>query len=474
MVFEFKLPDVGEGIHEAEVLAIKVKEGDTVKEYQPMFDVETDKAVVEITSPVEGVVQKVFVKVGEMAKVGMVMISFNVSAESAPAATPAAGPAASSGTPAPAPTVAASLPAGAVKTASNNGHSPETKTEAPAIIPAPVVTPGGRTPVPAAPAARRLARELGVDLSLVRGSGPAGRVTREDIHAFAEGIPLTQTIPAGSRLPAAAQAPSETQALSQDEPAAGALSREPLSASAVELPDFSRFGKVDRIPLRSLRKRIAINMAQSWTHVPHVAHFDQIDITEMEAYRAKHEKAVAARGGKLTLTVITLKALASALKKYPQFNASLDENASEIIYKRYYNLGVAVATERGLIVPVIKDVDKKNLVDLSCELAEIAEKTRSGKIELERLQGGTFTVTNIGAIGGTGMMPMVNYPEVAIFGMARAKLQPVVREGQVVIRNILNVTLSFDHRVADGAEAALFVRHVIECLEDPFKLLLEV
>jgi len=338
-------------------------------------------------------------------------------------------------------------------------------------------------PVPAAPATRRLAREMGVDLRLVKGSGPAGRVLKEDIRAFAEGVPASVRSNA-SAAPAAPTPSTHRHAPARSGAAAGgvaaqkesteSLKREPLTVSPVELPDFSKFGPVERVPLRSLRRRIAINMTQSWTHVPHVAHFDQIDITDLEHYRAKHEKSVAQKGGKLTLTVLALKAIVSALKKYPQFNSSLDENTSEIVYKRYYNVGVAVATERGLIVPVIKDVDQKSIVDISIELADIAQKTRDGKIELDKLQGGTFTITNIGAIGGTGMMPMVNYPEVGIFGMAKSRLTPVVRDGEIVVRNILNVTLSFDHRVADGAEAALFVRHVSECLEDPFKLLLEV
>lgn len=467
MLFEFKLPDVGEGIHEAEVLAIKVKEGDQVKEYQPMFDVETDKAVVEITSPITGLVEKILVKVGEMAKVGKVMITFQTS-QPAPADKARSQ---ESGL------ASAAKATGAEKQVSEaiaggNGRNAAALAEAPATI--------SVGPVPAAPATRRLARELGVDLKLVRGSGPAGRVLKEDIRAYAEGVPSSvKALPAGSsaqvsggvssgghRVPPAART---AQAKEDNEP----LSREPLTISPFELPDFSKFGPVERVPLRSLRRRIAINMTQSWTHVPHVAHFEQIDVTEIDSYRAKHEKGVAQKGGKLTLTVLAMKAIVSALKKYPQFNASLDEKTSEIVYKRYYNIGVAVATERGLIVPVIKDVDKKNIVELSVELADIAAKTRDGKIELERLQGGTFTITNIGAIGGTGMMPMVNYPEVGIFGMAKSKLQPVVRNGEIVVRNILNVTLSFDHRVADGAEAAYFVKHVQECLEDPFKLLLE-
>ena len=477
MVFEFKLPDVGEGIHEAEVLAIKVKEGENVKEYQPMFDVETDKAVVEITAPISGIVEQIKVKVGEMAKVGKVMITFNTGAQAAPAAKTAAAakPAAESkGSSAAAAPVAAAgkstetaRAAGEGTSGSGNGRGNLAVAEAPALK--------FVGPVPAAPATRRLAREMGVDIRLINGSGPAGRVLKEDIRAFAEGVTSSvrsssaaATAQATHRQPPAARTTAPTRDEQGD-----SHSREPLVISPFEMPDFSKYGPVERVPLRSLRKRIAINMTQSWTHVPHVAHFDQIDITDLESYRAKHEKSVAQKGGKLTLTVLALKAIVSALKKFPQFNSSLDENTSEVIYKRYFNLGVAVATERGLIVPVIKDVDKKSIVELSVELADVAQKTREGKIELDKLQGGTFTITNIGAIGGTGMMPMVNYPEVGIFGMAKSKLQPVVRDGQIVVRNILNVTLSFDHRVADGAEAAYFVRHVSDCLEDPFKLLLE-
>ena len=459
MVFEFKLPDVGEGIHEAEVLAIKVKEGDAIKEYQPMFDVETDKAVVEITSPVTGIVQRLFVKTGDMARVGEVMITFEVGAGDKPAEKLAAPALATAGAPR----------AVAVEAAGNGRGS------AAAILPLVHESSG---PIPAAPATRRLAREMGVDLNMVKGSGPGGRVLKEDIRAYAEEVPGAAKV--SGREPASTSpqrrhvtpTPPRTGARA-DEPQESAA-REPRTLTPFVLPDFSRFGPVDRVPLRSLRRKIALNMAQSWTHVPHVAHFDEIDITEIEAYRTKHEKAVAQKGGKFSLTVLVLKAIASALKKYPQFNSSLDETTSEIVYKRYYNIGVAVATDRGLIVPVIKDVDRKSLLELSIELAELAARTREGKVELERLQGGTFTITNIGAIGGTGMMPMVNYPEVAIFGMAKSKLQPEVRNGGIVIRNMLNVTMSFDHRVADGAEAAYFVRHVADCLEDPFKLALEV
>jgi pyruvate dehydrogenase E2 component (dihydrolipoamide acetyltransferase) len=259
----------------------------------------------------------------------------------------------------------------------------------------------------------------------------------------------------------------------ESESTSGAHDFGQMAAQAVDLPDFSKFGTVERIPLKSLRRKIAINMTQAWTHIPHVTICDEVDVTELDALRARYEDLVKEHGGRLTLTVFMLKALASALKKYPQFNASLDEKSGEIVFKQFYNIGVAVATERGLIVPVIKQVDQKTMIELASELADIADKTRSGKIELERLQGGTFTVTNIGSIGGTSMSPMVNFPEAAILGMAKAALKPVVHEGNIVARLILPLALSFDHRIADGAEAAYFVQHVVKKLREPFTFVLE-
>jgi pyruvate dehydrogenase E2 component (dihydrolipoamide acetyltransferase) len=462
MAVEFKLPDLGEGIHEAEVLNIRVKEGEMVKADQILFEVETDKAAVEVPSPYEGIVERVFVKVGDVAKVGNPMISIKTAADKtaeAPAPVPVGGRESSA--------AAGKHPAGgngktAVAVAAGVASAPVARTQA--------------GPVPATPATRRLAREMSIDLRMVQGSGPAGRVTKEDVRAFAEGVPSSARTAGAPSTAAGAAARRATQGLSVAAKYGGERAETggggPLTLQPVELPDFSKYGRVERVPLRSLRRKIAINMAQSWSHVPHVSNFDEADVTDLEASRQRHEQAVAKQGGRLTLTAIALKAVASGLKKYPQFNCSLDEASSDLVFKHYYNIGVAVATERGLIVPVIRDVDQKNLVELSIELAEVAQKTRDGKIELDRLQGGTFTITNIGPIGGTGMVPMVNYPEVGILGMARSKEQPVVRNGQIVVRTIMPLALSFDHRVADGAEAAMFLRHIANCLEDPFHMLL--
>jgi pyruvate dehydrogenase E2 component (dihydrolipoamide acetyltransferase) len=472
MANEFILPDLGEGIHEAEVLAVRIAEGDTVKEDQPILEVETDKAVVEIPCPVNGTIEKIHVKVGEVVKVGMVMVTFGSSdAAAAPANTTSeskqqAQGASQATSPAPIASVATAVPAGK---ASGNGKSTIE------------VKHNGIGPVPAAPATRRLARELGIDLHLIKGSGPSGRVSKEDVRSFAAGSlegaisgASSQTHPIEGKTGAA---PAAVQSLSAKYGESGAkaapLNEGGMAASAVDLPDFSKYGPVERVPLKGIRRKIAQNMTQSWTHIPHVTTFEEADVTQLEALRAKHEHEVKQLGGRLTLTVFALKAIASGLKKYPQFNASLDEKTGELVFKHFYNIGVAVATERGLIVPVIRNVDQKSVVELSKELSDLSEKTKAGKVELERLQGGTFTLTNIGSIGGTNMVPMINHPEAAILGMARAAQKPVVRNGNIEIGLIMPLALSFDHRIADGAEAAYFMQHIVKRLQEPFTFLLE-
>lgn len=485
MAVEFKLPDLGEGIHEAEILAVKVSEGDTVKEDQPILEVETDKAVVEIPCPVAGTVEKINVKVGQTAKVGMVMMSFTTDGAKAEKSEKSADKSADKKDSA---REEKKEPvAAAAKTASNESarvsggsdHASNGK-----------VTITG--PVPAAPAVRRLARELNVDLTQIHGSGPAGRVLNEDVRSFAagklEGRLTTADRPAqgqsaskGGDSDKSARSEKVAPASLKDKYGSGDSEKSggaPLefaggNMAPADLPDFTKYGAVERVPLKSIRRKIAQNMTIAWSRIPHVTHFDEANVTSFEPLRLKHDDKVREQGGRLTLTVLTLKAVCSGLKKYPQFNASLDEKSGEIVFKHFYNIGIAVATERGLIVPVIKDVDKKSIIELAQELKDIAEKTRSGKIELDRLQGGTFTITNIGAIGGTSMSPMINYPECAILGMARAADKPIVVAGKIEIGTIMPLALSFDHRIADGAEAAYFVRHIIERLEDPFTLLLE-
>ncbi|MDR3615880.1 MAG: dihydrolipoamide acetyltransferase family protein [Candidatus Obscuribacterales bacterium] len=473
MAIDFLLPDLGEGIHEAEILNVMIKEGDSVKEDQPILEVETDKAVVEIPCPYNGTIDKVHVKAGQNVTVGSVMVSFNVGGEKA---TPAAAKEAS------APVAAAPAQKEMAKAGhSGNGNGNSSTATKPMEQPTQLIPIG--SPVPCAPATRKLARELGVDIRLVRGSGPGNRVTHEDVKGFAGGGNAGAILPesrqertsgGGCNMGAsiAATAASLQAKYGSDENKSTAAGQ-PLVAQPVVLPDFSKFGTIERIPLKSIRKKTAQSMAQSWSHIPHVTTMDEADVTELNALLTKHEAAAKKEGGRLTLTVFALKAVASGLKKFPQFNASLDEASSEIIFKHYCNIGVAVATERGLIVPVIRDVDKKSVIELSVELAQISEKTRAGKVEIDRLQGGTFTLTNIGAIGGTNMVPMINFPEAAILGMARAALKPVVKNGNIEPGLILPLALSFDHRIADGAEAAYFVQHIVKRLSEPFTFLLE-
>lgn len=476
MTVEFKLPDLGEGIHEAEIIAVKVKEGETVKEDQVIFEVETDKAVVEIPSPYAGVVEKIYMQAGQTVTVGSVMISYDLGGAKAPAKadTAQAQPAAAA---APAKVEAKAAAAGNGKPATSAGALD--------------IAVDRSRPVPATPATRRLARELGVDLYAVRGSGAAGRVMKEDVMAFAAGTLESRMSQSGvaesksSSTATATAAPAASKGASMAEKFGGGGGNEgPLNfggraaGGPIDYPDFAKFGKVERLPLKSIRRKIAQSMTQSWTLIPHVTTFDEANVTDLSKLITKYEKEFAERSGnprvRPTMTVFVLKAVASALQRFPQFNSSLDENTGEIVIKHYYNLGVAVATDRGLIVPVIKNINEKSFYDVAVELADIAAKTRAGKIELDRLQGGTFTVTNIGAIGGTGASPMINFPECAILGMARATEKPIVKNGAIEIGTIMPLFMSFDHRLADGAEAAYFVQHVVKLLEDPFKFVLDI
>ncbi|MBK9142492.1 MAG: 2-oxo acid dehydrogenase subunit E2 [Candidatus Melainabacteria bacterium] len=460
MAVEFKLPDLGEGIHEAEIISLKVKEGDYVKEDDILMEVETDKAMVEIPSPYEGTVSKVHIEEGQTVTVGSVMFSFEQKGAKTAAKTvekqaEAAVPAATR-TAARAQTSAEPGSRAVTSSGSGNGNGQTAVHDR-------------SRPVPAAPSVRRLARELNIDLHNVNGSGRGGRVLKEDVRAFATGA-LESSMSASHYQ---TEEPVSLKSKYGDSTAGGELA--PLSSQAPELPDFTKFGEVERVPLRSIRRKIANNMMQSWTRIPHVTHFDEADVTALTYLIEEHDERFRQQnnGARLTITSLAVRAVVSALKKYPQFNASLDERTGEIIFKKYFNIGIAVATERGLIVPVIHNADRKSLPEIAMELKDIAEKTRAGKIELDRLQGGTFTITNIGAIGGTSMVPMINYPEAAILGMARAAEKPVVIDDEIDIGVILPLALSFDHRLADGAEAAYFVQHIVRLLSDPFHFVLE-
>jgi len=420
----FKLPDLGEGIHEGEVLSVRVTVGDQVKEGDIMLEVETDKAAVEIPSPYTGVVEEILVKPGDTVKVGQVMLTFIGTDEAAPAKKEKPG-----------------------KKAAEPLKPAEVKFE-------PTRKEG---PVPASPATRRVARELGVDLRMVAPSGPGGVVTADDVRALA----------------------GKKEKPVDREPGVGA-EEEVEEARAVtvglpKLPDFSKWGSIERVPLRSIRKATAKQMTLAWSQIPHVSNHDVADMTKLEAFRKKHKAEIAAKGGKLTHTVFALKAIATALKAFPRFNASIDTEAGEIVLKHYYHIGVAVATEDGLIVPVIRDVDRKSVSALSLEMKALTERTRARKVTLEELQGGTFSITNVGPMGGGQFVPIINYPEAAILGMGAAGMKPVVvgndKEGfRIEPRLMMPLVLCIDHRVLDGADAIPFMRMVVELLEDPEQL----
>ena len=291
-------------------------------------------------------------------------------------------------------------------------------------------------------------------------TGPGGRVTPEDVraHSGKEDVVEREGLPAG-----VPEKPPVDMAVDAS------------LAKAPPLPDFSQWGPVERVPLRSIRRATAKRMALSWSQIPHVTHTDEADITDLEAFRQRHKAEIEAQGGKLSVTVFALKAAAAALKAYPQFNASLDMEAQEIILKHYHHIGVAVDTDRGLIVPVIRNVDCKGIADLSKELPDLADRTREGKADVKDMAGGTFTITNIGSLGGTGFTPIINYPQVAILGMGQARFKPTVRgevdNFEIVPRLMLPLALGFDHRVVDGADAARFLNVIIDIFEDPEKLI---
>ena len=424
----FKLPDLGEGVHEGEVLAVHVSVGQEIKEGDIILEVETDKAAVEIPSPFSGRVSEVLVKPGDTVKVGDVMMIFSngEQAEAVEVKKPQ------------------KLPAEAVETE---------KTEASAEAAE------RKGPVPASPATRRLARELGVDLHQVEPTGPGGRVTVADVRTFTDTGKKKDVSPAPAEVMAA-----ETPQFAFQSPA---------------LPDFAEWGPVERVPFRSIRRATAKQMMMAWSQIPHVTSQDQVDITKLEAFRRKHKAEIEAAGGRLTMTVFALKAVATALKMHPQFNATLDVAAEEIIIKNYYHIGVAVNTDNGLIVPVVRDVDRKSIKELAIELHDIVQQTRARKISREQLQGGTFTITNAGAMGGGYFAPIINFPEVAILGMGQGRLQPAVvdkgnGEHEIAPRLMMPIVLCIDHRVLDGADAIQFLKVVIDSLQDPDELLISM
>ncbi len=422
---EFHLPDLGEGITEAQIVQILVKEGQTIEEDVNLFEVETDKAAVEIPSPYAGKITKIHISTGQTVNVGDVMISFDANGSATPSSAAKSTPAATKKA------VAAQAPA--------------------APVAAPATTTAKRTKSAAAPAVRKLAREMGVDIDTVVGSGPGGRVTKSDVQN-------ASSAPAAPVVSVAAPAPTPSAMVKPAAPPPGT-------------PSTDKWGAVRIAPMTQIRKTIAQQMVRSVSTIPHVTHCDWADVTDLESMRKQYKDAY---GGtrRITAMAFIIKAVANALKSHPVFNASIDTDTGETTYKEYVNIGIAVDTERGLVVPNVRGADRLNVAQIVTELGGMAEKARTGQFGIEDLRGGTFTITNVGALGGTFSTPVINYPEAAILGTGQTREKPVVRKGQIVARKMLPVSLSFDHRITDGAQAARFCSEIISYLERPVTLLM--
>ena len=438
MAIDVKLPELGENITAGDVAAVLVSPGDQVEKDAPLLELETDKAVIEVPAPEAGVVAAIHVKAGDTINVGDTIASLE------PAAGDSGGPAPQ---PPPSPASAAAPPAGPDSGAASAPEQPPPP-EQPATPPQPA-TPaapaaGERSsarPIPATPAVRRLAREIGVDMDAVSGTGPGGRILLDDVKATAKRL---------------------LQA-----PAAGAL------PTAPELPDFAQWGPIERTAMNAVRRTTATHLTAAWQSVPAVTQQDKADITELERLRKRFGPRAEAAGGKLTVTAILVKVIATALKVFPQFNASIDLQRAEVVYKRYYHIGIAVDTERGLLVPVIRDADRMNIVAISSALGELSARARGRKLTVSEMQGGTFTISNLGGIGGSHFTPIVNLPEVAILGVSRAAWEPVWQDNAFEPRLRLPLSLTYDHRLIDGADGIRFLRWVVEALEQPLLLTLE-
>ena len=445
MPTEFRLPELGENVEKGDLVKVLVSVGDVINQDQSVIELETEKATLEVPSGVSGKVSAIHVKEGDQVKVGQLILTVDGGARSAAPQVAESNPAAEpdlaelrkkqaehvpTATPGAATTAAGPAQVVPINRGAAAGPAePEKREERPLV--------------PAAPSVRRAARELGIDIGEVRGSGPGGRVSEEDVKAY------VRRVTSGGLAPGAAVG----------KPGA--------------LPDFTLWGEVDRQPMRAVRRSTAAHLAQAWSTIPHVTNHDRADITELDRLRQQYGPKLEPQGGKLTVTAVALKVVASALRRFPQFAASLDVPREEIVYKKYCHIGVAVDTDRGLLVPVIRDVDRKNISELSVELATVAEKARTRKLSAEEMEGGVFTITNLGGIGGTAFSPIINWPEVAILGISRASLESVFRDGAFQPRLMLPLSLSYDHRLIDGADAARFLRWVAEALEQPFLVLFQ-
>ncbi len=420
---DVKLPNLGEGADTGTVVNVFVKEGDQIEKDQPVLELENEKAVASIPSTTAGVVAKIYVKAGDKIGVGARLIAVN-EAGGAPAAAPPVAAAKKEAAPKPAPAPAAAE-----------------DEEEPALEESSEAEPTGNGEVAASPSIRQMAADLGINLSKIRGSARGGRVVISDVRAYIQKL---------------------IRAAAQPKPAGAA----PAPKPAPESIDFSKWGGISKKPMSSLRKVISRRMVENWNAIPHVTQFDEADITGLLELRKKYVATYEQKGARLTVTSFVLKAVADTLKKHPIFNSSMDEAAEEIVYKEYFHIGIAVDTEAGLIVPVIRDVDKKSVLEISKDLEELAKKARDRKVSADELKGGTFTISNQGGIGGAHFTPIVNKPEVAILGLGKGALKAAVKNGAVVPRTMLPIGLSYDHRVIDGGTAARFTVDLLQAIEN--------
>ena len=434
-----KVPDLGD-VDKVDVVEVLVANGDTVEVDSPLITLESDKASMDVPAPLAGKVVEVQVKAGDQVGEGDLILTLEVAAAAAPEPeeAPSAEPEPEEASPAEpepeeAPTRAEPEP--------EPEPVPRPRPEPPTAAVGETVAEASRVKAYASPAVRRFARELGVDLSLVRGSGRKGRIVKDDVRSWVK------------------------KALAEPAARSGVLPEMPAI-------DFSRFGEIERVPLTRVQKISGPNLQRSWLHVPHVTQHDEADITELEAFRQEHKARAKAEGFNLTPLAFVLKAVVAALEEFPKVNSSLDPDGEHLVLKRYYHLGVAVDTEEGLVVPVVRDVDRKSIFELARELAEVSQMTRDRKLTPDRLRGASFTVSSLGGIGGTAFTPVVNAPEVAILGVSRSTTRPVWRDGEFVPRLILPISLSYDHRIVDGALAVRFTTYLCQVLSDIRRLLL--
>jgi len=477
-VQEFKVPELGENVEQGDVTRVLVKVGDTIALEQPVVELETDKATIEVPSSVAGVVKDIKVKAGDKVKVGAVILTVDDGSSSVGSGNGADA------------TAAAAAPKPEVKPEPRQQEKPAEKVvsmprrEPPPPAPAPAPTAqaaareepaakadapqgrGGEAPAaPASPSVRRIAREIGVDINEVQGTGHGGRISEEDVKEHARRIL--------SSVPSTALG------------AGGVIARSGGGPVSVPLPDFEKWGAIERQPMTNIRRKTAEHLSHAWNTIPHVTQFDKADITPMEELRAKFRKQVEQAGGNLTVTAVLVKVLAAAVKQFPQFNSSLDVENSAIVYKKYINVGVAVDTEFGLLVPIIRNADQKNITQIAIELHQLSEKARAKKLTLEEMSGGGISISNLGGIGGTYFTPIVNWPEVAILGVSRGIVESVFipdssggpsgppssrPQGRFEPRQLLPLSLSYDHRAIDGADAMRFLRWVVQAIEQPFLL----